>query len=408
MGNDQKSMEKQLKGFLLSRFFLILAIVSVAELIIVFLTNEYLLPSLIMITKYDSVIRIDGAEGLFIVVFVLIATMIVKKIFPLFRISPADVNIFLEKILSRRGFTGINASDATETLQAISNEPKAVLSIILSGILLAVILILPYIIGGVIFSISVARGVKRLQREKEEERKKEEKRRYLMISNIVHDLKTPMTTVYGYAKAINDGIVPENKQHEYHEAIMAKTERMNEVVAMLLDYVKLDSEGFTIKKERIDICELVRSCCAFSFTDIEAAGDEIDADIPDHVIYIMADKVQLSRVITNLITNAIKHNPKGTKIKVSVRSDSSTSAEDVRIFVADSGDEIPSPLCNQIFEPFVTGDESRASGSGTGLGLALSSKICDMHRFNLKLVQIPEMHRYRLGEDYKKVFVISM
>ena len=172
MGNDQKSMEKQLKGFLLSRFFLILAIVSVAELIIVFLTNEYLLPSLIMITKYDSVIRIDGAEGLFIVVFVLIATMIVKKIFPLFRISPADVNIFLEKILSRRGFTGINASDATETLQAISNEPKAVLSIILSGILLAVILILPYIIGGVIFSISVARGVKRLQREKEEERKK--------------------------------------------------------------------------------------------------------------------------------------------------------------------------------------------------------------------------------------------
>ncbi len=407
MGKYQKSIEKQLKSFLLARFFLILAIVSVAELIIVFLTNEYLIPSLVMISKYDSIILIDGAEGLFIVVFVLIATLIVKKLFPLLRISAVDVNIFLEKILSKRGFTRLNSSDATETIRAISSNPKAVLSIVLSGLLVAVILILPYIIGGVIFSISVAKGIRRLQREKEEERKKEEKRRYLMISNIVHDLKTPMTTVYGYAKAINDGIVPENKQKEYHEAIMAKTERMNEVVAMLLDYVKLDSEGFTIKKEQIDICELVRTCCAFSFTDIEAAGDEIDVDIPEHVIYIRADKIQLSRVITNLITNAVKHNPKGTKIKVAVTSDSSSSAEDVRVFVADSGDEIPSPLCDQIFEPFVTGDESRASGSGTGLGLALSSKICDMHRFNLKLVQMPEIHRYRLGDDYKKVFVIS-
>ena len=408
MGNNHKSMEKQLKAFLLSRFFLILVIVSIAELIIVFLTNEYIVPSLVMITRYDEVIQIDGVEGLFIVVFVLIVTAIVKKFFPLFRISPADVNLFLEKVLARRGFTGLSSADATETLRAISNEPKAVISIILSGLLIGVILILPYVIGGVVFSFSVARGIRRLQREKEEARKEEEKRRYLMISNIVHDLKTPMTTVYGYAKALNDGIVPDNKQNEYHEAIMSKTERMNEVVAMLLDYVKLDSEGFTIKKEPVDISELVRSCCAFSFTDIEAAGDEIDADIPERELMIKADKVQLSRVITNLITNAIKHNPKGTKIKVTVRSDSSSSAEDVRIFVADSGDEIPSPLCDQIFEPFVTGDESRASGAGTGLGLALSTKICDMHGFDLKLVQIPDIQRYSLGKEYKKVFVISI
>ena len=404
MGNNHKSMEKQLKAFLLARFFLILVIVSIAELIIVFLTNEYIVPSLVMITRYDEVIQIDGVEGLFIVVFVLIVTAIVKKFFPLFRISPADVNLFLEKVLARRGFTGLSSADATETLRAISNEPKAVISIILSGLMVGVILILPYVIGGVVFSFSVARGIRRLQREKEEARKEEEKRRYLMISNIVHDLKTPMTTVYGYAKALNDGI----KQNEYHEAIMSKTERMNEVVAMLLDYVKLDSEGFTIKKESVDISELVRSCCAFSFTDIEAAGDEIDADIPEREIMIKADKVQLSRVITNLITNAIKHNPKGTKIKVTVRSDSSSSAEDVRIFVADSGDEIPSPLCDQIFEPFVTGDESRASGAGTGLGLALSTKICDMHGFDLKLVQIPDIQRYSLGKEYKKVFVISI
>jgi signal transduction histidine kinase len=65
-------------------------------------------------------------------------------------------------------------------------------------------------------------------------------------------------------------------------------------------------------------------------------------------------------------------------------------------------------LNEQIFEPFVTGDESRASGAGTGLGLALSTRICEMHGFTLKLVQKPEIHRYRLGDEYQKVFVISI
>jgi len=274
--------------------------------------------------------------------------------------------------------------------------------------MIALILITPYIIGGIFFAVSVAREIRRLERAQEENRHKEEKRRYLMISNIVHDLKTPMTTVYGYAKALNDGIVPADKTSEYHEAIMAKSERMNEVVALLLDYVKLDSEGFTIKKSRVDICELVRECAAFNYTDIENAGDEIELDVPETAVYIEADKIQLSRVITNLITNAIRHNARGIKIKVSVKSESERSSDDVRIFVADSGNPVPEEMKEQIFEPFVTGDESRRSDEGTGLGLPLSVRICEMHGYTLKLAQRPEIYRYNLGEDYQKAFVISV
>lgn len=406
MGKSRKSSEKQLKGLILSRFFLVLMIVSVVEFIVVALTNTYLIPNLIRIQQYDSLIRIDGAEGLFIIVFVLIMTLIANKVFPTLKLSPVDINNFLAGILQKRGFYGADVKDASETIRVLTENPKVFLPLFGSFLLVVMIIILPYVIGGIIFSVSIAKEIRKLERDKEEEKKKDEERRYLMISNIVHDLKTPMTTVYGYAKALNDGIVPADKQSEYHEAIMAKSERMNDVVAMLLDYVKLDSEGFTIKKEIIDLCELVRSCCAFSFTDIENAGDEIDVDIPERPILIKADNIQLSRVITNLITNAMRHNPKGTKIKVSVTSDSLSTAEDVRIFIADSGKEIPSPLCDQIFDPFVTGDESRASGTGTGLGLALSTKICDMHGFTLKLVQMPEVNRYHLGDEYKKAFVI--
>ena len=360
MGKSQKSNEKQLKGLILSRFFFVLVIVSMVELIVVALTNTYLIPNLVKIMKYDSVIQVNGAEGLFIIVFVLLMTLVANKIFPTLKISPVDVNNFLEGILVRHGFYGTDAAEATETIRIITEHPTILLSLIGSFLLVVLILITPYVIGGIAYAISIAKSIRRFEREKEIERRKEEERRYLMISNIVHDLKTPMTTVYGYAKALNDGVVPKGKEAEYHEAIMNKTNRMNEVIALLLDYVKLDSEGFTIKKARIDICELVRSCCALSFTDIEAAGDEIDVDIPERPIFINADKIQLSRVITNLITNAMRHNPEGTKIKVSVTSDSVSTADDVRIFVADSGDEIPSPLCDQIFDPFVTGDESRA------------------------------------------------
>lgn len=408
MAKKQKSSEKELKGFLLSRFFFVLAIVSVVELIVVGLTNSYLIPALVMFTHYDKIIRVDGAEGLFMIAFVLLATWFVNRVFPALNASPAAVNQFLEQLLKGRGFVGATDQEVTETIRALSDRPFVAIQLIGSVFLVAIILLLPYIIGGIIFAVSVAKEIRKLEREREIEHRKEEERRYLMISNIVHDLKTPMTTVYGYAKALNDGVVPDDKKPEYLEAIMAKTNRTNEVVALLLDYVKLDSEGFVIKKSKTDICELVRSCCAFCYTDVESAGDEINIDIPEKPLYISADSVQLSRVVTNLITNAIRHNPSGTKISVTLKCENFATAEDIRVFVADTGDEIPEELADHIFEPFVTGDESRQSGSGTGLGLPLSVKICEMHGFNMKLVQNPEVKRYHLGDEYKKAFVVMM
>ena len=397
--------EKQLRGFILTRFFIILIITSIFEFVVVLLTNSFVVPALIKAFGLDVLLNIGSAENLFLIAFVLIASSLINSVLPFFKISPDAINAYLYSLLAERGSDVVTATD---TIREVTHDPKSVGLLILAIVVTAIVLITPYVVGGVLFSVSIAREIRLIEREKEEARRKEEKRRYLMISNIVHDLKTPMTTVYGYAKALNDGIVPAEKQTEYHEAIMAKTNRMNEVVALLLDYVKLDSEGFTIKKTNIDMCELVRSCCAFSFTDIESAGDEIDVDIPERSIFVDADNLQFTRVINNLITNAIRHNPSGIKIKVAIRSESEISAEDVRIFVADSGDEIPADIKEHIFEPFFTGDESRSTGGGTGLGLPLSSRICDMHGFKLKLVQNPEILRYHLGDEYKKVFVISI
>lgn len=402
------SKNRSLMSFILIRFFVVLLIVSIVELVSVILTNTYLLPLLVEHTKYGQILKIGGIEELFSIFSVLVLTALANMILPLFRVSPVQVNEFLLKTFVKDSITGGNLKQSSETLLQIKQEPKLWIPLILTALLIAVILAIPYIVGGIAYSISTVREIKARERAKDEARIAEEKRRYLMISNIVHDLKTPMTTVYGYAKALNDGVVPDEKKPEYLEAVMSKSDRMNEVVAMLLDYVKLDSEGFTIKRARIDICELVRSCCAFCYTDIETASDELDVNIPEHPIYISADNLQLSRVVTNLIVNAIKHNPSGTKIKVSVTSESETEADDVKVFVADSGNAIEPSLAEHIFEPFFTGDESRSSSGGTGLGLPLSKRICEMHDFSLRLVQKPEILRYHLGDEYQKVFMISM
>ena len=147
-----------------------------------------------------------------------------------------------------------------------------------------IISVLPLTAGAVIFSGRVTRKFKVYEAEREAERASVQKQRYLMISDIAHDLKTPMTTVSGYAKALADGMVREDQETEYLEAIRDKTLRMNDIVQMLFDYVRLDSEGFTIAKKRTDICELVRECVASYYSDIETSGDEAEIDIPDEVM----------------------------------------------------------------------------------------------------------------------------
>lgn len=279
---------------------------------------------------------------------------------------------------------------------------KTILLMMMLGTFL--ISVLPLAAGAVIFSGRVTRKFKVYETARENERAQVQKQRYLMISDIAHDLKTPMTTVSGYAKALADGMVKEDQEKEYLDAIRDKTLRMNDIVQMLFDYVRLDSEGFAINRSRIDICELVRECVAADYTDIENKKDEIEIDIPDAPLTADADKIQLSRVISNLLTNAVKHNPEGTAISVSVREE----PDEIRVFVADSGESIEKELADEIFEPFVMGDKSRSTAGGSGLGLSVAHKIAELHGAVLKLVQRPEMMRYQLGEKYNKVFLLIL
>lgn len=267
-------------------------------------------------------------------------------------------------------------------------------AIFIAGI---VIMIIPIIVASLMFSKALMDEVNRMEQEAEEMRKVYEKKRNLMLSDIAHDLRTPITTIAGYSKALNDDmVITEEKKREYLQAIENKSARMNDLINLLFEYVRLDSANYGLRRDRIDLPELLRTIAASLYSDVEEKGMEFEISIPEEVYMVSLDRVQFSRVIVNLINNAIKHNEAGTTISLEMKQEKGV----VQVAVSDNGGLIPTFLAEQIFEPFAMGDASRTAQSGSGLGLSIAKKIVEMHGWSLELKQY--------YEEYRKSFVIQI
>ena len=268
------------------------------------------------------------------------------------------------------------------------------MAIFITGI---VIMIIPIIVASLMFSKALMDEVHRMEQKAEEMRKVYEKKRNLMLSDIAHDLRTPITTIAGYSKALNDDmVVSEEKKREYLQAIENKSARMSDLINLLFDYVRLDSANYGLRRDEIDLPELLRTIAASLYSDIEEKGMEFEISIPEEVHMVSLDRVQFSRVIVNLINNAIKHNEAGTTISLEMKKEK----DKIQIIVSDNGSLIPTFLAEHIFEPFAMGDASRTAQSGSGLGLSIAKKIVEMHGWTLELRQY--------YEEYRKSFVIEI
>lgn len=255
----------------------------------------------------------------------------------------------------------------------------------------------PIVVAAVWFAKIVTEEVERINQLEEDMRLQYERSRNLMLSDIAHDLRTPITTIAGYSKALNDGLITsDEKRKEYLDAIENKAERMSDLITLLFEYVRLDSDNFSLKKTKVDIAELLRENAALLYADVEEKGMEFEIDIPEESYEIELDKLQFSRVITNLINNALKHNEAGTVITLKMEK----TANEMQISVSDNGNMISPMIADHIFEPFVVADASRESKNGSGLGLSIAKKIVEMHGWTIELKQYYEEH--------EKSFVIKI
>lgn len=217
--------------------------------------------------------------------------------------------------------------------------------------------------------------------DSENQRKKLMNDKERMMADISHDLKTPITSIQGYAKALSDGIIADEDKDKYIKIIYEKSKKLTELINIFHEYSKLEHPDFNLIFEKVDLSEYLRAYIALKYEDIVESGFNIEVDIPEEEMEIKIDKVQLQRVFDNILGNSIKHNEKGINIYVSLKEKNDI----YEIIIADDGKGISKDIANNIFEAFTVGDESRNSKQGSGFGLAIAKTIVDLHGGTIEL-----------------------
>ena len=192
------------------------------------------------------------------------------------------------------------------------------------------------------------------------------------ISDVSHEIKTPLSVIQNYAAALRGkGIRPEQRL-EYAETIAAAAEKLNTLVANILRLSKLENQHIVPDPEEYDLCGQLAACALAFEGQLEAKGLELRVDMDDRAV-IRADRGMLEIVWNNLLANAIKFTDPGGTIMLAQSSD----ADSVTVRVQDTGQGMGQATLGRIFDKFYQGDASR-SGEGNGLGLALALRVVEL------------------------------
>ena len=214
-------------------------------------------------------------------------------------------------------------------------------------------------------------------------RKLSEENRKRLILDISHDLKNPLSSIMGYAEFCNSN--PDLSKEEriaYLKIIYEDSLRADNLITDLFELSKMETSGYSINKTKVDISEYMREEIVAFITIFDKFEFIYDFDIPESEIFAEIDAKQMDRVFQNLVSNTLKYNPKGTKIRISV----SEQGDEIVITFKDNGIGIPKEIARDIFNPFVRVDSARNSQTGgTGLGLAIALKIIVAHGGNIRL-----------------------
>jgi len=224
-------------------------------------------------------------------------------------------------------------------------------------------------------------------------RKKSEEDRRRLILDISHDLKNPMSSIQGYAELLLKKNIRGQEGEEYLRIILSNSKRANLLLTELFELSQVDSPEFSLKPVKTDICEYVRQICGELVPVLEREGFRYEFGIIEESVFVMLDTGRFSRIIQNLANNAIRYNPRGTLVGISLTVQDGHAVIDF----SDDGIGIPAHIADDIFKPFIRADDSRNSKTGgSGLGLSIAKKIAEAHRGDLTLFQNGKGSTFRI------------
>lgn len=194
-----------------------------------------------------------------------------------------------------------------------------------------------------------------------------------LMTSLSHDVKTPLTSLVGYLEAIQEKIVTGEEKEEYISVALDKAHHLKDFVESLFEWVKLDAKEQIFQFEICDLNELSRDILADWIPTLEDKQFTYEIDIPDVEYSIRIDRNAYTRILNNLLQNALLHSG-GNKISIHISGDEKQAT----IIVADNGKGIPEKDLPHIFERLYQGDESRRV-SGNGLGLSIVQELVTIH-----------------------------
>ncbi len=206
---------------------------------------------------------------------------------------------------------------------------------------------------------------------------KAEERRSEFIANISHELRTPMTTISGFADGILDGTIPPEEEKKYLRSISDETKRLSRLVREMLDVSQMRSRVSDPDKRTVfDLTELILQTMLSFESRATKKNLDVDPQLPEQHIMVRADRDGITQVIYNLIDNAVKFADRGSCITISLYKDDGKAYVSIR----DQGETIPPDDLPFIFDRFHKSDRSRSlDKSGVGLGLYLVKAIINNH-----------------------------
>jgi len=206
---------------------------------------------------------------------------------------------------------------------------------------------------------------------------KSESRRRDFIANVSHELKTPMTTIAGFADGILDGTIPPESEKRYLQTISSETKRLSRLVRSMLELSRLQAGNTEeLLSQSFDISEVLRRTLVNFADKIESRKMDVDFQVPEEAIRVKGNADAITQVVYNLFDNAIKFSKEGTQLGISLWKDSAKAY----VSVKNHGSTIPEAEIPLLFDRFHKSDRSRSQDrDGVGLGLYIVKTILNNH-----------------------------
>ncbi|SDC36724.1 Signal transduction histidine kinase [Terribacillus halophilus] len=208
-----------------------------------------------------------------------------------------------------------------------------------------------------------------------------------MLSNVSHDLKTPLTVISGYIETIqHDKQFSDEEKELLLKKVQVKVMDVAGLINTFFDLAKLEAEDWQLEMERIQLNELCRKVILGYYDTLTTKGFAVHIDLPEVSLHMDADAAALTRILENLLSNAIRYGKDGKTVGMTLWQDE----ENVYIEVWDKGKGIQETDNDRIFERLYTAEDSRTSSlQGSGLGLMIAKRLTEQMQGQIHFTSIP-------------------